>query len=659
MEKIAVVGGSKKFREFLTLTGAPVVWVESISQVLRDESFTALLMIPDYDNGQETIAQLPLEDVEILAARKLSGFRVYAENYYAYNFYHASVFGVEVTGKVCHVINESFCAQNGLQFELENGRMLQSIGAAYLPGRTVFWDCYTKINTLLLTLGRYVATSQIQRKVVNPLPMLTRSGSVYTALFSMSNFDPINMKPNCRWKKLYASVFSYVLNVSREAVEAAFAKVFPPIQTRMNINDRISAENWKDRSEQALYDAVKWHFDSGIIMNKDGSDGALEMVMSGNGQDLYRNRRVDAGLYTGWITYAAGKYFDKEEWKTAGKNVFDYFLKHGQLEGGTQDGLFTWCYNENAGPHVLYSIDCGRDGIALCNMYQLTGDESYLPRIRRLADAFVNWMNGELIYSNCIWYDWPLSNKPYSAYTNMVTARTPAVYGEMSSFMTMASRILGDRKYLDVMLRIADRLVKDYPNYDFYGHTTSSCNARMLMVLTCVHLTGERDYTELINEMIDYLATLQQPCGGTYSEDNMTFERYSMDVNELGENGITTPWDNDKISDQLYCVNNALAALSALKAVPDGSGIHKQKGLDMLHKLLEYVMKIQIVSDDPRFNGGWMRAYSITHEEYYGLDMDLWWGPYCVMAGWIMGIIPMAVLNDLTDECAYTLSLPE
>ena len=81
--------------------------------------------------------------------------------------------------------------------------------------------------------------------------------------------------------------------------------------------------------------------------------------------------------------------------------------------------------------------------------------------------------------------------------------------------------------------------------------------------------------------------------------------------------------------------------------------IHKEKGLQVFHKLLDYVVKIQIVSDDSRFNGGWMRAYSITQEEYYGLDADAFWGSYCIMAGWTMGIIPLAMLYELQNECPY------
>ena len=130
----------------------------------------------------------------------------------------------------------------------------------------------------------------------------------------------------------------------------------------------------------------------------------------------------------------------------------------------------------------------------------------------------------------------------------------------------------------------------------------------------------------------------------------MSYERNTAHHNECG---ITTPWDDDKISDQLYCVNNILAAFSLLKKVDCNGKINVEKGEKIFKNLLDYVVKIQIVDDDKRFMGGWMRSYSISQEEYYGLDADTLWGSYCIMAGWTMGMIPLALLYELKDDCPY------
>jgi len=176
--------------------------------------------------------------------------------------------------------------------------------------------------------------------------------------------------------------------------------------------------------------------------------------------------------------------------------------------------------------------------------------------------------------------------------------------------------------------------------------------ARFLFLLLIIQHTGKRDFSNLINELIDYLYELKMDCGGIYSEDNLTFEKFYGKPGSH-EAGITTVWESDRISDQLYCVNNTLMALSLIKKLPENTNINKQKGMDLYNSLLKYIVKIQIVDDDKRFNGGWMRAYSMTHKEYYGLNLDYTWGPYCIMAGWIMGILPLTLLSELTDEDFY------
>ena len=53
-----------------------------------------------------------------------------------------------------------------------------------------------------------------------------------------------------------------------------------------------------------------------------------------------------------------------------------------------------------------------------------------------------------------------------------------------------------------------------------------------------------------------------------------------------------------------------------------------------------------LFDEDNRLCGGWMRAYDMENGEYYGINKDLGWGPYCIMGGWIMGFFPLLLLAD-------------
>lgn len=646
MKKIALIGGTKAFRRFLSLISENVVET-SVENAVSDPAFDGMIFLPDYERGADYIEELSIDLLEVLAKRKTEGFRVYIENYYGNNCYNSSIFGYETLGGICHTQNESLLAQNGLQHYLGGARILQAANKKYLPALSRLHHNHgLVVNKVLLTLGRYAGTSQVvNTNVEHAYPMLIRTNGIISSLFSLTDFDKANMRPNCRFKKLFSYIFSFILGVDGDKVESAFEKTFPPLKTRFALHDVLGENKKRALYEQALSDAVQWHFDSGIVYGEHGEQGSCEMIMSNNGQKLYRNRRVDAGFYTGWLLYAAGEYFHNEDWKLTGKNIFYYYLEHAQLKEGIVEGMFDWYYNKFSPPNEVYSIDLGRDGIALCNMYTLLGDPKILEAIKKLAEGVMAWIADDRLLRVHIPYGAEGTEKHSAG-----SSETPAVYGELSSFMAMASTLLDDKKYVKKMKKVCDMLQKYYPNYIYYGHTTSSRMARLLLTLLPVQIAGEGDYSELINEQIDYFGSISMPCGGIYSEDNLSYERNSAHNSECG---ITTPWDADKISDQLYCVNNILAALSLLKKVDPNGKVNVEKGERIFHALLDYVVKIQIVDDDKRFMGGWMRSYSMTQEEYYGLDADILWGSYCIMAGWTMGMIPLAILYELQNDCPY------
>ena len=651
MNKTALVGGSAKFEEFIRLAGVDYERV-TLERAIGDGAFTSMILLPDYDNGKSTVDIIDdLDLLELLAKRKYDGFKMYSENYFSVGNYNASLFGYDVVCNVCNTHKQTLCAVNGLQNYLGDGRILQASDTIYLPAVARLTYPYALENKVLLYLGNYIGTSQVN-SLNDPqaYPALVKTGSFITAAISLSNYDNANMHPTARYKKLFGYIFSFVTGIDSGAIEAAFASCFPPIKTRFRAEDKLDAKELKEHFERALYSAAKWHIDSGIVLGEHGERGAVEMIMSGNRQMLYKCRRVDSGMYTGWLLYAAGKYFDNAEWLTTGKNVFDYFMANSQLSGGIVDGMFDWYHNKYAGPKWAPCFGGGYCGIALCNMYRLTGEAQYLAAIKRFADSVAQWITDGKLRGGYICYD----GKDFKA-NNLVAdgVTNPEKYSTLIPFMVMASSLLGDDKYLDKVAESADMLYRIYPNYEKFGHTTSTRTARLLCDFLPVHLSGKRDYTEIINTLIEYLASIRLPCGAIYAEDNLSFEANSK---RDGEYGIVTPWDNDLISDQLYCVNNALVALSLLKKLPDDTKIDKAKGLDLLRGLLEYIVKIQIVSDDKRFNGGWMRAYSITQGEYYGLDSDILWSCYCIMAGWTMGILPLAILGELADDCHYFIS---
>ena len=69
--------------------------------------------------------------------------------------------------------------------------------------------------------------------------------------------------------------------------------------------------------------------------------------------------------------------------------------------------------------------------------------------------------------------------------------------------------------------------------------------------------------------------------------------------------------------------------------------------------LIGFLLSTQITEEDNRLCGGWMRAYDMENGEYYGVNKDLGWGPYCIMGGWIMGFFPLLLLADNEEPSIY------
>ena len=42
-----------------------------------------------------------------------------------------------------------------------------------------------------------------------------------------------------------------------------------------------------------------------------------------------------------------------------------------------------------------------------------------------------------------------------------------------------------------------------------------------------------------------------------------------------------------------------------------------------------------------------MRTFDMDLNDYHGMVHDMDWGPYCMMTGWVMGYIPLTLLEDI------------
>ena len=158
-------------------------------------------------------------------------------------------------------------------------------------------------------------------------------------------------------------------------------------------------------------------------------------------------------------------------------------------------------------------------------------------------------------------------------------------------------------------------------------------------VYASLHVLGKVDCSFCLKLMLDYYETLQEPCGG-FREDDV-FERTNVI-----EAAVASGKGRDRIGDQLYCNNYLFTTLSLLRR---GSFSNEETArIERLYQnVRNYLLNIQIKSKDPRFDGAWMRAFDMDLNEYHGMAHDADWGPYCLMTSWVMGYIPLTLLEDI------------
>ena len=607
-----VTGGTARFRAFLAALQQPGEALETYDAMERMPFDAAakgdvFFILPDYEKGQLTRTEPDFDFLPKIKQAMDRGCRFYFENYvtpeYALDGRHSDLTGLQVLGRPRHVFQE---------YVVWDGKPLQARNGFYLP-------CTHRKGDLLAEVSDCFGTHKVSVPGKWHYPVLVARDNPchVTAATDLSRFDPLYRRPCKRWRDLFAAAFPRVTGRTAAEVAAAFERTYP---------DPIRLAHGRDAAA-AVKKAVDWHFKSGLMRAQDGSRGIFEMIRSDD-LGVRRSLRTDAGLLSGALMVAAGRKYGNAEWEKVGRTLVDFLLDRGvQLD----NGLFRW-YD---GCEEIWSSDSSRSGLALVNLWKATGDERYHERAKRLGDGFIEWLGDD--YVCCGWYDIPEGMHTKPDFDN------PTCYGEMVAFLLQ----LGEKKYTDTALGVVDRIMRKFPNVSPFGFSDNFTYARCLLMLACAQYGSDRDYSDKINYFLSFFDQLRHPCGGV-GEKPIRLEEHT-------EAGVGMGDGSDNIADILYCNNFVLGATDVLSKLPPArrGTVDVAKAKTMADGLRKFFLDVQIASDDPRFDGGWMRAYDMDAGEYYGLNKDMDWGSYCIMGGWVMGFVPALLMNENDCESWY------
>lgn len=611
-----VRGGTEKFRTFLKAAGGPDVTVETFSDMAYMPFDTAtnavFFVLPDYEKGKRLLPDLGQNSVRAEKALE-RGNRLYVENAVASGAETIRLLGAEVYGTKPVNINQEY-----IEF---NGDVLQARQSAYLPAGTRSPNL-RKPAKAVASVSDCLGVHGVRKPGTHRLPVLVAShdAKVHAAFVDFSRFDPHFMRPYVGWKAFYPDFLKRVAGADPQRVAAAFAAAYPDF---MGDSDGTDAEALVRR-------ALAWHQKSGILIAPDGTKGMYEAILS----DTFGYRtglRGDCHFLTAALFACAGKRYGNVAWSTIGRNLADFAFARGFQ---TKDGFIRWFdREEKGGGDTVYSSDMGRSSLAIMNLYKATGDEKYLRAAKRAADAFLLWMDGRGLDSG--WFD----RVDEGGWKGRGTSDNPVFYGEMISFLLQ----LGEKKYTDAALLTLDKINAKFPAVSPFGFSDNFTYSRYLLMLACAQRMTDRDFSDRINATLAFFTKHAHASGG--------IEETPIRLIDDGEAGVGMGDGSDHITDILYCDYVTLNALSVLMKLPESRrGAVDMSAVRRLYAgLRAFLLKVQIASDDPRFDGAWMRAYDMDIGEYYGLDKDKGWGAYCIETGWVTGFIPLVFLYEDAD----------
>ncbi|MBM7580130.1 hypothetical protein [Jeotgalibacillus terrae] len=534
---------------------------------------------------------------------------LYAENLAVFDFPTSRLLGFKQDFSQLARTNEKLIVEPELCNEL-NGYLLEWKGT-YQKG-------YCTTGVPLLSVGVFKDTHR-NLSGGEKLPALTyhslgKGRVVYAAfpLFGQTSF--MAYRPNYLWNRLLKKVSE------KAGIE------FPSIRNPIKRSDLKPAE-----SIERVHD---WFLKSGIMPKIDGTEGVYENIHSFY-QQVSMDKRPDCHAQSAIMFYLYGKYKNDDASKERAFQLINYLIREGYQDNDPSSasyGFWKWFQYPGTLPEDMFTDDNSWVTIALLFLYKETGIDIFRERGMLTAEALFRTQHANGLRPEN--YKGSLLRSQGDRYINsLAVSMNPHFESIAHTAFILAYQVSGDEKFLKTAYMGTVYLLNHLNEIKWMYSKTSAYARFSLAISGLLKFQDDEKLRDGLSRVMDYLISHQHSSGGVEEADNPDPERYGYE-----DTGVYI-YNGEGIADLLYTNNFML--MNVWEA-------WKQTGneyyFECYRKLRDFLVNVQIESDSCLYHGGWMRAYDLNYEEYFGNNGDTGWGPYCMESGWTNGVIGTGLL---------------
>ena len=438
------------------------------------------------------------------------------------------------------------------------------------------------------------------------------------ATFELSRFREKNFPLAHHWERLARRI---VLHLLLPGERTRHERHLLPLnleaaRRRKQADAGLTASNREARYREALDRVMGWFLRSGVMRASDGTRGVYEGFRS-HDHKLIPVLRSDCNAETALAFLLYGRLTGKRRYGKIAENIFAFLWKRGWQDRDRSHAAFgLWKFYDDFAPYAVrvYPNDNGEVGRALFLLHRYTGREQYRESALLTAEKFLQLRIH--CKKTCLWGE-EINRLGVKEYVRQ---------------MEKAGEYAGHLFHADpgILFLYAYQATKDKRYLDAVQATFTSRSPQDLFLLAFAFtVTGDRIYRVLLRKAVAKLAEEQMPCGAFLpSRQALKGIKMTNRFYGLAEVDVRHAID-EPITDQLYI--NSKAALNLYSAYyATGEARYNR----MFLKVMDFLVKIQLHSADPRLDGAWMRAFDCKNWDYYGSNGDIDWGPYCIESGW-------------------------